>query len=262
MPLRRYWIDSECVQGEHVELRGDTLHHIRDVCRQHVGSKFEVIVAGQALLVEIAEEAKNYSRARILETREIPPLPKPHIHLALCWPRFPVFETVLEKAVELGVHSIHPLYSEFSFIRKPDSALDKKQERWERIITSATQQCGRGERLQLLPGQTLTSLLNQFNRMPGTAGLFLYEGESAYSLKAHLQTMELEGLDAVYVFIGGEGGFSSPEVQQFQAVGLQSISLGEQILRVETACVAMLSILKYELTPKRGATNGFEGRQF
>ncbi len=250
--MRRYWIPRESVEGDEVSLTDDTLHHIRDVCRMHLGSKFEVIVEGVgALLVEIVSESKKESRAKILEKRTIPELARPHLHLALSIPRFPVFEAVVEKAVELGVKSIHPFFSEFSFIRTQTDVWDKKLPRFEKIVQSATQQSGRGELMTISKPLELTELLSTFNRLDGAAGLFAYEGDARLNAKDGVARIAEQKPREAWVFAGSEGGFSEKEVELFQSdgqsIGLPSVSLGPQVLRVETACVALISILKYDL---------------
>lgn len=244
--MRRYWLNAESVNGELVDITGDELHHIRDVCRMGLGAKFEVIIdGGQALLVEIIEEQKKVSIARIIETRTIPPLPEPHIHLAVSIPRLPVFEAVLEKAVELGAHSIHPFFSDFSFIRKQEDVLKKKQERWHKIVQSATQQSGRGELMSISEALPLESLLKSFNQSGSSVGLFAYEGEGQLAASRAIEQIRAHNPRQVWLFVGSEGGFSDKEVQLFQSFGLPPVTLGQQVLRVETACVALLSVIKY-----------------
>jgi len=244
--MRRYWIPEDAVIGEVVHLRGDVLHHIRDVCRQHVGSKFEVIVAGGAAhLVEVVSESKHETIARILETRRIPALPEPRIHLALSIPRFPVFEAVVEKAVELGVSAIHPFFSEFSFIRTQTDVWEKKLARFQKIVQSATQQSGRGDLMGIHEATDLQGVIGILNQTTRAQGLFAYEGEAVLTAKEGLERMRAEQPHEVWVFIGSEGGFSEKEVQLFQSLGLKPVTLGPQVLRVETACVATVSIIKY-----------------
>ena len=246
--MRRYWVPKDALQGDEVVLKGDTLHHIRDVCRMHMGSKFEVIVEGGAAhLVEIIGETKHESRARVLETRQIPELPRPHIHLALSIPRFPVFEAVIEKAVELGVKEVHPFFSDYSFIRKQEDTWDKKLPRFQKIIQGATQQSGRGDLMPISNPLRLEEMLKTFNRTEGLAGLFAYEGEARLDAKEGVARVAAQNPQDVWVFCGSEGGFSDKEVELFQGVGLTSVTLGPQVLRVETACVALVSVLKYGL---------------
>ncbi|MCM2281819.1 MAG: 16S rRNA (uracil(1498)-N(3))-methyltransferase [Bdellovibrionaceae bacterium] len=254
--MRRYWVPSEAIEGDSVRLTGDTLHHIRDVCRMYAGSKFEVLHDNQAYLVEIVSESKHESRARVLEKRMIAPRPKPDLVLVMAIPRFPVFEAVIEKAVELGVARIQPVFSEFSFIRTQDAVLEKKRPRWEKIVQSATQQSGRGDWMRIEPAMPLSAALEGLNRSPGAKGLFAYEGEGVLSAKVALEKMnpgEAGGdiLQECQVFIGAEGGFSSKEVELFREFGLAPVTLGSQVLRVETACVALVSILKYHFDQMR-----------
>lgn len=245
--MRRYWIPKTARVGDEVVLTGDVLHHIRDVCRMHCGSKFEVIVeGGEALLVEIVTESKHESRAAILESRQIPALPEPRIKLVLSVPRIPVFEAVVEKAVELGVESIYPVFSDFSFVRTQKDVLEKKKSRFEKIVKSATQQSGRGDLMAIHDGVHIQTLIETFNRSEGVAGLFAYEGDAVLSAKAGLQDVHAKSPKEIWIFVGSEGGFSEREVELFRSVGLRSVTLGPQVLRVETACVALVSIIKYD----------------
>lgn len=254
--MRRYWVPEDAIDGESVRLMGETLHHIRDVCRMGKGSKFEVLHGGRAYLVEIVEESKHESRAQILEERVIAPRPKPDIVLVMAVPRFPVFEAVIEKAVELGVARIQPVFSEFSFIRTRDQVFDKKRPRWEKIVQSATQQSGRGDWMRIEAPMPLKDVLESLNRSPGARGLFAYEGEGVLSAKDGLKNLSADrsaqpGLEECWVFIGAEGGFSFREVELFREFGLLPVTLGSQVLRVETACVALVSILKYHFDQMR-----------
>lgn len=249
--MRRYRISAESAeQGaegavERVHLVGETLHHIRDVCRQSIGDRFEVLLDGTAYLVEIESESKRESVAKVIQARAIAPLPYPRLRLAILIPRFNVFETVIEKMVELGVECIQPLFGDHSFIRTATETWQAKTARFEKIVLAATQQCGRGERMAILPARSLSEFLNDWpaNRSGRQAGLFAYEGEAAPLGEVAPQ---VAGAETVWLFIGGEGGFSTAEVQRFRELGLVPTTLGEQVLRVETACVALVSVLKYE----------------
>ena len=252
--MRRYWVEKDALVADTVRLHGDVLHHIRDVCRMRLGSRFEVIVEGGAAhLVEIVSETKHESLAKVIETRAIAPLPEPHLHLAISVPRFPVFEAVVEKSVELGIKEIHPFFSDFSFIRKQEDVFDKKRPRFEKIVQGATQQSGRGDLMPIAEPVSLHDLLSTFNRREGAQGLFAYEGDSGSRPETLGVREAMEGLRTgrklreAWLFVGSEGGFSEKEVDLFRSFGHKPVTLGAQVLRVETACVALTSIIKYGL---------------
>jgi len=264
--MRRYWIESDDFDshevGGFVRLTGDTLHHIRDVCRQDVGDRFEVLDDGRAFLVEVTSSSKREMLAQIREVREIEPLPFPRVRLALAIPRFNVFEAVLEKMVEMGVEEIQPLFSDNSFLKTDSESWRGKEARFQKIIQSATQQCGRGEKMRLLPAKRLSEfvrdLSSEINRGAPVSGLFAYEVGNLPIKEALRQGTRNspapspgdaagDSAKLVWAFIGGEGGFSKQEVENFASLGFPAVTLGRQVLRVETACVALVSVLKYEL---------------
>jgi 16S rRNA (uracil1498-N3)-methyltransferase len=231
-------------KASEVFISGDVFHHIFDVCRQELGSKFEVLGDGQkAHLVKITELGKKSARGQIIESRELPVPRKPHLVLALSVSRFPVMEAVVEKAVELGVSRIEPFFSEYSFIRK--ALPENKIERWNKIVVSATQQSGRGDLMEITPANELEQVLEKFNQSPSAKGLFAYEGQSTLSIKKAVKE-QTGDMEEFWIFVGSEGGFSRSEVEIFKRQGLEPVTLGEQVLRVETACIALLAILKYE----------------
>lgn len=250
--MRRYWLDEKPTtpyeEGEAIDLQGDVFHHIIDVCRQTAGHHFELLNGdGNAYLVRLENVGKKSAEAVVVEIRKIAAIKEPHIHVYLSVPKFQKVDLILEKLVELGVAEITPFASEFSFVRKAaDKALADKYSRWQRIIEGATRQCGRGELMKLNQPISFTQILDLINRNADTAGLFAYEGEGRLTMKEALREMKAKKPREVAVIIGSEGGFSHQEVQQFQSVGLQPVTLGEQVLRVETACFALCSIIKYE----------------
>ena len=239
--MRRYWVPQEWILESEVKFQGEIFHHIFDVCRQDVGSRFEVIHGPTARLVEVTAVQKKSAHARILSQRQLPSPRPPHITLALSAPRPQVLDSVVERCVELGVFEVWPFISDFSFFRKK-ADLEKRRERLEKIVISATQQTGRGDLMKIQQTQNFSEILNKLNPSPTRRCLFLYEGEGQKPLKTALQ----EKADAWILLVGSEGGFSPTEVQALQQENLAAITMGEQVLRVETACLAAISILQYE----------------
>lgn len=247
--MRRYWVEKECFKESFVILEKDDFHHICEVCRQSLNDKFEILQGGTAYSVELVRVDKKKAFAQILSERILPELPKPWIRLCISMSKFATMDLIVEKAVELGVSSVHPFVSDFSFVRQlNDPKIKNKIERWERIAKSATQQTGRGNIMKIENTEKLTTILEKMNQKSHVMGLFPYEGLSDKTAPQALADIKLKAPEEIWVFVGSEGGFSPQEVQLFQAQNIPSMTLGEQVLRVETACIAILSILKYEFT--------------
>lgn len=247
--MRRYWFDSLIDPDQVLSLDGDLFHHVFGVCRQEVQSQFELISPdGVAHLVQVTQVGKKSAQVKCLSQRIIPPLKKPWIHLALSICRYPVMDAIIEKSVELGIKEFHPFVSEFSQVRSVKDFPMDKLFRWQKIIKMASQQSGRGDLLTVNDPIPLKNLLEMVNQKPLDLGLFAYEGTGGLPLKDFLRskTVADQSYDSVWLFVGSEGGFSHKEVESFRSIGLNPVTIGEQVLRVETACIAILSVLKYE----------------
>lgn len=252
--MRRYWIEKKQIFNDEVRFKDEQFHHIFDVCRQEVGHHFEVITEdSKAYLVEVTAKEKKQALAKIKEVREIKKLPTPHIHIALSVSRYNVMDAIVEKAVEIGVASILPFFSDFSFVRNSKSLPEAKLERWQKIVISATQQSGRGELLKIREPTEWSNMLKTINPGPANWCLFAYEGASVLDIKQHLlkaRETELKTKqkdpENLWIIVGSEGGFSEKEVSEMRQLGLHPVTLGPQVLRVETACMTLVSVLKYE----------------
>jgi 16S rRNA (uracil1498-N3)-methyltransferase len=130
-----------------------------------------------------------------------------------------------------------------------------KVQRWQRILEEATEQCGRARRPELLPIRPLTHALSAIPE--GAIALMLWEEEQDQSLHNVLRTVSLlrdqdQHVGAgqsmtVVLFIGPEGGLLKEEIELAQQYGVQSVTLGTRILRAETAALAAVANVMYEL---------------
>ena len=257
--MRRYYYEGLILPQYDVLIEGDVFHHIFVVCRMQVGNSFELISNnGKAFFVEVVVVEKKRALVRVKEERLIPKLRMPLIDLYVSFPRISTFESIVEKSVEMGVNSIHPFLSEFSFIRTREHFPDNKVNRWHKIILQATQQSGRGDLMLIQEIKSLDICLQGIHE-EGQLNIFSYEGVTPLSLKEYLQsrcllnqnqTLEKMNLNRklskINIFVGSEGGYSHREVELFKEKGIPPVTIGDQILRVETACMALVSCLKYE----------------
>lgn len=148
------------------------------------------------------------------------------------------FETIVQKSVELGVSEIVPVLTERCVSRPDEKSFVRKRERYGRIALEAAKQCGRGKipAIGLLQNLTdVSGLINDFDIV-----LFFYERSTC-----PFRSIALEGKRNIAMIVGAEGGFSDEEAAMLERAGAISASLGNRILRCETAPIAALGALMY-----------------
>lgn len=246
--MRRYWWDGTLQLEQEVEIHGELFHHICEVCRLPEGAKFELLTTDQkAMLVILSKKNKKNAQIKVLNERTLAPLPRPYINLCLSLPKFNTLEAVLEKSVELGVYKVQPFFSDYSFVRTAEKISDSRFKRWQKIVMNASQQTGRSPLMEIGKPVKLVDLLKSYKESKDVSGIFPYEGQGQLDLYENLKSFKNKDCQEVWLFVGSEGGFSDKEVELFKSFELSPMSLGQQVLRVETACVAITSAIKYEL---------------
>jgi len=144
-------------------------------------------------------------------------------------------DMVMQKATELGVHSIHPIQCDHSVTRLNAERSDKKLQHWRGIVISACEQSGRNS---LPPVHRPQSLEDHINSHQHRALLLL--DPTATNQLSDLKQPE-QGID---LLIGPEGGFSEHELTQAYDLGCTGLQLGPRILRTETAGLAAIAVLQ------------------
>ena len=157
-------------------------------------------------------------------------------------PKGDKFEYIVQKAVELGVSRIVPVYSSRCIVKPDPKSEEKKTARLSRIAHEAAKQCGRGRIPAVMPYMTFAQAV----RSCGENAFICYENEKSFSLKSYLHTLSEKNASALSFFVGPEGGYSEQEVALAAENGIPAVELGPRILRSETASGFVLSSLTYE----------------
>ena len=164
-------------------------------------------------------------------------------------------EFIIEKAVELGANSITPISTEYCIAKIDEKKSDKKLDRFNKIAKSAAEQSKRHIIPKVNEPLRFVDLLNEISSISNKAvyNLLFYENADGITGTKNVVQEIKQDLNSdkdivVNVIIGAEGGFSEKEIEMARAKGLSILSLGERILRTETAAVTALSILMYELS--------------
>ena len=149
--------------------------------------------------------------------------------------------TIMEKATELGVRAVYPVITDNCALSK--AVLNKKQEKWQKVMYEASKQCERAKIPVCHEPQSIDILLNsnKFNKI-----LVMAERSTEISLKEYLDKNPIKKNERVLVIIGPEGGFSQKEFDYFKSKKLPLITLGDLILKAETAVILTLGNIVYE----------------
>lgn len=144
--------------------------------------------------------------------------------------------TIMEKATELGVRKVYPILTDNCALKV------NKREKWQRVMYEASKQCERAKIPTCEDVTTLQEVLkNKFDKI-----IVFAERSTEKSLKTFLRENPIQKGDKVLVIIGPEGGFSVKEFEYFRELNLPLITLGDLILKAETAVIVGLGDIIYE----------------
>lgn len=228
MRLHRFFIEQKILEsGEVMVSDKDLIHQWQKVFRLKAGDRVILFDGtGFDYVSEIVLLDKNRGVLKVIDKKLNENIPKKEIHLFQSIIKKDNFEWILEKGTELGVSYFHPIISERS---------EKKNINFERagkIIKEASEQSGRGSLPRISELANLEDVL--INNFVSIA--FHTTGEK-------FDKNDFEKEEVVGIFIGPEGGWSERELEIFKEKGVKILSLGMQILRAETATIAVSSLL-------------------
>ncbi len=236
--MRRIFLED--LTAAEIKISGEEARHLAYSLRAKRGDK--IIAAdglGNCAVIELTDFDKETIKARrVGEIKKIS-VGEKKIVLADCLPKQNRFETIIEKATELGVEKIIPLISERTISRPKD-----KLERWRKIAKEAAEQCGRDTIPEVGEIRKLDDWLKEiFPLKEDWLFLFCWELEKETTVREVLSANEKSN---IIVLIGPEGGFSEREVFEIKNAGGKSASLGKRILKTDTAAISVLAMINYE----------------
>ena len=233
------------VLGDKITIEGPDAHHLMHVMRAKAGQ--QVTVAddeGRVALMEMtafSPDSVELTLKDYLEGNTESPL---ELTLVQCLLKADKMDWVVQKAVELGANAIQPLASQNCVVQYDGKKAEKRQERWQKIADEAAKQCGRTRLLQVKPILSLKEWLAASGFSQENPLYFCYENEEQKTIKEALTNSQA---GKATVIIGPEGGFTLEEAQAIEEAGGQSVTLGPRILRAETAAIAAMTVIQYEL---------------
>ncbi|MFZ9935873.1 MAG: 16S rRNA (uracil(1498)-N(3))-methyltransferase [Luteolibacter sp.] len=222
-------------------LTGYEARHLVQVLRIKPGATVTVFDGhGKRAAAEVLTVSRDEVALRIGETTT-PPAARPAITLAQAIPKGKNMDLIVQKAVELGVAAIQPLVTKNTVVQPGEGKSDK----WRRTALEACKQCGQDTLPHIADPLPFDRWISSVSKVPGLqliASLAPGAKPLREVLRAHPETA------TATLLIGPEGDFTAEETAAALEAGFLPITLGEIVLRVETAALFCLSALRYEFS--------------
>lgn len=240
--MHRFFADRDFIKEDRIFITGDDAHHISKVLR--LKEDDEVVVCdkqGTDYLCSIKAITKDEVELWILKKEASSSEPPIEITLYQGVPKGDKLETVIQKCVELGGVKIVPVAMKRSVAVIKDK--EKKKQRMQKIALEASKQCGRAKVPRV--SEVLSFKEALADAKENDLKLLPYEAENKQKLKDIL--LENKNSIKIAIFIGPEGGFDEEEIKLAKENGFKTVTLGPRIMRTETAPLACISAVMYEL---------------
>jgi 16S rRNA (uracil1498-N3)-methyltransferase len=236
MRVPRIYIPGPLQEGTQCSVPEQSAKHLTRVLRLGKGAPL-IVFDGEghsfnALIVDDSREGTEVALHEALEEHTESPL---NIHLGVALAKGERMDYAIQKAVELGVNAITPLYTERAVVKLDAKREAKRLQHWQGVIQNACEQCGRSR----LPGLHPVASLHQWLQQPLARARALFEPE------ADCELAQIEPADQqIACAIGPEGGWTPTELELMAKHDFRSVRLGPRVFRTETAVVAALTALQ------------------
>ncbi len=250
--MRYFLLPEEFTEKKPLKLTGRDFNYLARVLRFKKSDEFTAIDrSGSLFRIKVVEIDKKQITIKALGKIEDDTENPSPIYLYQCLPKGKKMDTIVRQSVEMGVAEIVPVISRFSVpILSSREERTKRQKRWNRIAKEAVQQSGNRKPISIREPVTFDNLMMNLR--------FIAEDTSKQLIIFHPETENSNTLHGVlsrpvfelHILIGPEGGFADEEVAKAVETGATLVSLGENILRSETAAIYAIASIKTILREK------------
>lgn len=225
-------------QWDQAELAGDEAKHLAQVLRIKSGAEITVFDGrGRRAAAVVGDVSRDRVTLELGNTTITTP-PLPAVTLAQAIPKGKNMELIVQKAVELGVARIQPLVTKHTIVQPGEGKADK----WRRIALEACKQCGQDTLPEIADPVGFDEWIQQDES--AELGIIASLAEGARPMREVLR--DHPDLKSCRLLVGPEGDFSADETSAALGADYQPVTLGEIVLRVETASLFCLSAIRYE----------------
>ena len=235
MNYTRIYCGQNLETGKVLTLLQDSSKHLAQVLRKKEGSLIELFDGkGSSYTAEIISSQKKRVKVKLVEKPVFQDRKGIKISLGQSLIKKEPFSFSIQKATELGVVSISPLYTERTVIKLKSNSTKSRKARWQSIATHACQQCGENwlpEINEIQPLEDWTQAVNAKHK------IVLYPG-------AETKLSSLTFNDSVAIAVGPEGDFTDSEIKLLTKKDFLPVKLGERVLRADTAVISVVSAIR------------------
>lgn len=235
MNYTRIYCGQNLEIGKVLILIQDSSKHLVNVLRKKEGSLIELFDGkGSSCTAEIISSQKKRVKVKLVEELVFQDRKGIKISLGQSLIKTEPFSFSIQKATELGVASISPLYTERTVIKLKSNSTKSRKARWQSIATHACQQCGEN----WLPG------INEIQRLEDWAQAVKAKHKIVLYPNAETKLSSLTFDDSVAIAVGPEGDFTDSEINLLTEKDFLPVKLGERVLRADTAVISVVSAIR------------------
>ena len=244
--MQRFFVEPHQIDRDRHEIRitGNDVNHIVNVLRMKKDEELWISDKEKEYHCVIENAGEDEVLLHILYVQEPDYELQNRIYLFQGLPKADKMELIIQKAVELGAYSVVPVSTRRCVVKLDNKKAEKKVSRWQQIAESAAKQSKR----MLIPNVHQVLSFKEALKYAESMDIRLIPYELAKGMQETKEILAaIEQGQSIGIFIGPEGGFEEKEVEAAISEGAKPITLGKRILRTETAGLAILSVLMFQL---------------
>ena len=244
--MPKFFVKTNQIEKDKIKIVGEDVKHINQVLRAKIGEELMICNLDTTLnyITTVSQITPEYVICNIQDC--VKSFVESNIQVTIFQglPKADKMELIIQKAVELGAFSVIPVETKRCVVKLDAKKAAKKVARWQQIAESAAKQSKR----MLIPEIHEVMTYKEALAFAGHLDVKLIPYELAKGMKETREILnELRPGQSIGIFIGPEGGFEEEEVSKALEAGAHAITLGRRILRTETAGLAILSVLMFQL---------------
>jgi 16S rRNA (uracil1498-N3)-methyltransferase len=242
--MHRFFVDPENITEGTALLDGSEYEHLTRVLRLKTGDTIEVFDGtGNSFKARVMSISDRVVKSEIIGENKTKTESDIKITLFQGLTKSNKMDYIVQKTTELGITRIVPIETTNTVVKNAVKHWENRQKRWQRIALEAAKQCGRCVIPKINDVILFEKALEQSS--DNDLSIMPYEKERSSNLKSIIKSKTNQ--NSISVFIGPEGGFTPKEIKLAIEAGIKPVTLGPRILRTETAGIAVVSIIMYEL---------------